>query len=60
MARRRLRASREANVAVTRYFPTLAGTVSTAVLLAAALGQAQAPRRHRAADATQYGPVDGF
>ena len=44
MARRRLRASREANVAVTRYFSTLAGTVSTAVLLAAALGQAQAPQ----------------
>src|SRR5258705_12084636 len=43
MARRRLRASRGGNVEATRYFSTLVGTVSTAVLLAATLGQAQAP-----------------
>ena len=29
---------------VTRHFPALVGTVSTAVLLAAVLGQAQAPQ----------------
>ena len=66
MARRRLRASQGGNVGVTRHFPALVGTVSTAVLLAAALGQAQAPQAPAAAGRRtwrqrhQRGTVDGF